>query len=127
MGYRSNVTIAFYTRKPDELPGAAVKLWFDENYPHREAVDEWGAEIKTGGGWILVTYQDVKWYSGYDHVQNVQRALDSFDVCFDANEKDLAAWELARVGENEDDIETERSGYCDYQVDVRREIVTGFE
>lgn len=127
MGYRSNVTIAFYTRKPDELPGAAVKLWFDENYPVKAATDEWCAEIKTGPSWILVHYHDVKWYSGYEHMQEVQRALDSSDACFDANTEDLAAWEFARVGENDDDVQTHRSDYCDYQVDVRREIVTGFE
>lgn len=127
MGYRSNVTIAFYTRKPDELPGAAVKLWFDENYPVKAATDEWAAEIVKGDDWILVRYYDVKWYDGYEHIQEVQRAFDSFNECFDANDKDLAAWEFARVGENEDDVETNRSDYCDYQVDVRREIVTGFE
>ena len=127
MGYRSDVTIAFYTRKPDELPGAAVKLWFDENYPVKAATDEWAAEITKGDDWILVRYHDVKWYDGYEHIHEVQRAFDSFDVCFDANDKDLAAWEFARVGENDDDVETNRSSYCDYQVDVRREIVTGFE
>ena len=128
MGYRSEVTFVFYTRKQEAVPFAALKLWFDENYPHKEATTEWEAKIETGGyaeepeDWIMVTYQDVKWYQGYSHVDAVDRAMQNFIDTFDANDKDNVAFESIRIGEETEDIEEQRSGYSDYRLGVRREI-----
>lgn len=128
MGYRSKVVFVFYTRHQDQVPFAALKLWFDENYPHKEAVTEWEARIETGGyhdhtqDWIMVTYEDVKWYQGYNHVEAVDRAMQNFIDTFDANDRDSVAFESIRIGEETEDIEERRSDYADWRLGVRREI-----
>ena len=122
MGYRSEVNLVFYTRHQEAVPFAALKLWFDENYPHREAREEWEARIETGGDWIMVIYEDVKWYQGYTHVEAVDRAMRSFIDTFEANDKDNVAYEFVRVGEEIDDIEEVRTAYCDWRLGVRREV-----
>jgi hypothetical protein len=123
MGYRSNVTLAFYSRDLEKLPFASLKLWFDENYPHKEALGEWQATIETGNDYVLVEYKGVKWYPDYGHVQAVRRVLDSFCECFDANEiNGTGSFELAEVGEETNDIEETRSDYCDYRMGVTRLI-----
>lgn len=125
MGYRSDVSVVFYTRNTEEVPFSAIKFWFDENYPRKDAVEEWGAEISVGPYWVMVTYQDVKWYSDYSHTQAVRATFDSFDECFQCNDFDRTAWEMVEVGEQMDDIRETRSDYCDYLLGVRREIVFG--
>lgn len=128
MGYRSEVTFVFYTRKQEVVPFAALKLWFDENYPHKEATTEWEAKVETGGyhdhtqDWIMVTYQDVKWYQGYSHVEAVDRAMQNFIDTFEADDKDNVAYESIRLGEETEDIEERRSGYSDYRLGVKREV-----
>lgn len=122
MGYRSDVSVVFYTRHPSTLPYAAIKLWFDENYPRKEATEDWGAEVQTGDDYVLVTYQDVKWYAGYKHPDAVRACLDAFEECFDTADKDEAAWEMVVMGEEPNDVGEERSNYCDYRLCVRREI-----
>lgn len=123
MGYRSNVAIAFYTNEPENIPFASIKLWFDENYPVKEAKDEWDAEITYGDTYVLVRYDDVKWYDGYEHPQAVDRAKASFDHCFTTDETRMAAWEMVRTGEESQDIEEDRSEYADYRLGVSREII----
>lgn len=118
MGYRSTVTLAFYTRHQEVVPFAALKLWFDENYPHKEATTEWEARIETGDDWITVEYLDVKWYPGYTHVVEVNKAIESFVSTFEANDTDNVAYEYVRIGEETEDIEEDRSGYCDYRLGV---------
>lgn len=125
MGYRSNVSVAFYTRDPKEVPFAAIKFWFDENYPVKEAAEEWCATIETGDTWVLVTYEDVKWYEDYTHVAAVRGALDSFAECFESEDFDRTGWEMVELGEQMDDIRETRSAYCDYLLGVRRDIVFG--
>ena len=125
MGYRSDVTFAFYTRNQEAVPFAALKLWFDENYPHREAREGWEARIETGDDWITVSYEDVKWYPSYTHVDAVDRAMRSFIDTFEANDKDNVAFEHVRVGEDTDDIEEVRTAHCDWHLGVRREIHFG--
>ena len=122
MGYRSDVSVVFYTRDKDVLPVAAIKLWFDENYPHKEATEEWGAEVQTGDDYVLVTYRDVKWYEGYKHPAAVQSAVYAFGECFDTANNDEAAWEMLRMGEELSDVREENSNYCDYRLGLRREI-----
>lgn len=125
MGYRSRVTVVFYTRNDQTVPPAAIKLWFDENYPHKMARDEWGAQIDYDPehGWVMATYEDVKWYEGYVHPTEVRTAIEQFCDTFDANGDDTVAFEMVRVGENIEDIEEQRSDYSDYRLGVSREIV----
>jgi len=140
MGYRSDVKIVFYltrgtidpyppvnaalTKDRPTLPFAALKLWFDENYPVAEAKDEWCAEIDYGDEHILVTYTDVKWYDGYEHPTNVSLAFEKFSETFRSDERDhRGQYEFVRIGEQDDDIERECSGYADHRLYVERSII----
>jgi len=138
MGYRSDVRVAFYLthgcsdstaefnakRGTTTLPFAALKLWFEENYPVQEAKDDWGIEVEYGSDYILCSYQDVKWYSGYEHPNNVSTAFEKFSAAFRSDERDhRAQYEFVRVGEETDDIETDRSSYADHRLGVERSII----
>jgi len=124
MGYRSNVKVVFYTMpnfsKPEEeLPMAALKLWFDENYPIHVAKSEWDADIHYGDDYILVSYDDVKWYSGYNHPGHVQEVCKRCVEVFGHK----VAYETARTGEEASDIEHTGSEDCDWRLYISREIV----
>ncbi len=135
MGYRSDVKIVFYLTKgtidtpPTEdnplVPFAALKLWFEENYPVMVAKDEWGAEIKYGDyEHILVTYTDVKWYPSYIHPQDVESVFEKFSDTFNSDGLNhRAQYEIVRIGEEDTDIERECSGYADHRLCVVRDIV----
>lgn len=133
MGYRSDIQIAFYlTQGTDNdttevspiLSFPALKLWFEETYPIKEAKDEWCATIDYGEDYILLTYRDVKWYDGYEHPNNVRTAFEAFSNAFRSDERDhRAQYEFVRVGEDADDIETDRSSYADHRLGVERNII----
>ena len=139
MGYRSDVQIAFYLTQgtsdtatyatpPTEdnpiLPFAALKLWFDETYPVKEAKEDWGATIVYGDNYITVSYQDVKWYEGYEHPNNVSEVFEKFSAAFRSDERDhRAQYEMVRIGEELDDIQKECSSYADWRINVERSII----
>jgi len=118
MGYRSDVTYAFYTMQPDIVPFAAIKLWFDENFPKYDF-----GTVDVGKDYIRVSYDNVKWYEAYPEVQAVNEALNMFAVAFEAGDKDNAAWEMVRVGEETPDIEMDGSAYSQFRLGVNRDIV----
>jgi hypothetical protein len=124
MGYRSDVTVVFYTRQSsDPLPLPALKLWFDENYPIKEATTEWDAKIEVGKDWVMVRYTSVKWYSGYEHIHEVEAALERFTNTFESDSASApAAYEMLRIGEELNDIEHDHSSWCDWRLNARREI-----
>jgi hypothetical protein len=130
MGYHSDVKIVFYLtegthEKPQPtLPFAALKLWFEETYPVKEAKDDWGVEIDYGEDYILLNYHDVKWYEGYEHPNNVSTAFEKFSAAFRSDERDhRAQYEMVRIGEQDDDIERNSSSYADYRLCVERSII----
>jgi len=138
MGYRSEVKIVFYLthgtsetldeanakRGTTTLPFPILKLWFEENYPVREAKDEWCATIDYGDDHILLRYEDVKWYDGYEHPNKVSDAFESFSNAFRSDERDhTAQYEFVRVGEDDDDIQRECSSYSDRRLFVERSIL----
>ena len=123
MGYRSEVTFVVSPRKQEVVPFAALKLWFDENYPVMVAKDEWGATIRQKEDAIIVDYEDVKWYPEYIHPKDVGEALHKFTDTFKCEEDSTEfAWEMARVGEDDSDIEIDRSDYNDSLLYVSRSI-----
>lgn len=140
MGYRSDVDIAFYVPIGSDTAYPLLKLWFDANYPHTEAKDEWCASIDYDeeNRAILVGYQDVKWYDGYDHVKVVEKTFDDIDKLIhndtittvtegdtDAVPFDIA-WEFVRIGEDDNDIETRASDNADYVIAVNRSTEISF-
>ena len=134
MGYRSDIKIVFYLTKgthdhpPTEdnplVPFAALKFWFEETYPVKEAKDEWCAEIDYGKDYILLKYTDVKWYPDYKHVEAVEAVFGKFSDTFRSEGLGhRAQYEFVRVGEQDDDIERECSGYADHRLFVERSII----
>lgn len=137
MGYRSDVKIVFYLTHPihdttnanDNTPPpalsfAALKLWFEETYPVKEAKEEWEAEIEYGSNYILCSYQDVKWYEGYQHPNNVSNAFEKFSAAFRSDERDhRAQYEFVRIGEEYDDIQLDSSSYSDHRIAIERSMI----
>lgn len=142
MGYRSDVKIVFYlthgtidpnpainalivNRDPyPTLPFAALKLWFEETYPIKEAKGDWGVEIEYGDNYILLNYYDVKWYPSYEHMTAVQTAFEKFSDAFRSDERDhRGQYEMVRIGEQDDDIERDGSSYNHHRINVERSII----
>ena len=147
MGYRSDVDIAFYVPIGSDTAYPILKLWFDANYPHTEAKDEWCASIDYDeeNQAILVSYQDVKWDYGYDHPRVVDKTFDDIDKLLDSqgiaaeaqgltpvkeDDPDAVpfeiAWEFVRIGEDDNDVETRASDNADYVIAVNRSTEISF-
>jgi hypothetical protein len=122
MGYRSDVGLMFYTTNQQEVPFPAIKLWFDENFPKREAEGEWAAWIDYGDDYVYVFYSSVKWYDDYDHPQKVQNDITNFYHAF-KGKSEYVAYDFIRIGEDDNDIEFDYSEYSEYRLGCRREIV----
>jgi hypothetical protein len=125
MGYRSDVTIIFYARgnSNDAGENAILKLWFDENFPVMVAKGEWQASVRQKEDAIVVDYEDVRWYDGYVHPKDVGDALHKFNETFECGEDTTRyAWEMVRIGEEDNDIEIDRSDYNDHLLYVSRQI-----
>lgn len=117
MGYRSDVKLVFYTSNDSTIPFSAVKFWFDENFPKHDF-----GEVETGQNYVLVSYEDVKWYDNYPEVRAVNDAIATFVDTFNANEDSNAHYEMIRIGEELNDIERDASAYCHWLLDVSRTI-----
>lgn len=140
MGYRSEVDVVFYVPEGSNTAYPLLKLWFDANYPHAEAKDEWCASIDYDeeNQAILVGYHDVKWYSDYEHVKTVDKAFDDIDTLTrndtitTVTEDDTdavpfeIAWEFVRIGEEYNDVETRASDNTDYVITVNRSTEISF-
>jgi hypothetical protein len=141
MGYRSEVDVVIYAPVDSGTSYPLLKLWFDENYPHHVATDEWGAEIDYDpeGRGIAVYYNDVKWYDTYEHPQAVERVFEAIDVMLDqlaaaalASEDPNVipfeiAWEFVRLGEEDQDTEIRMSANADAVVGVNRSTEISFQ
>ena len=119
MGYRSDVHALFYTTEKEDLP--VLKLYMDENYPkdflpepkYVEGEYLWGYEMVCGG---------VKWYSGYEDVQEFDAFKTKYQALIDEQEGSRRwKFEFVRVGEDTDDIEREQHD-SEYVLSVRRII-----
>ena len=138
MGYRSEVDVVIYAPVDSGTPYPLLKLWFDENYPHAVATNEWEARItydpESRG--ISVYYNDVKWYDAYEHPQAVERVFEAIDTLLDKEQ--LAepdgdtvpfniAWEFVRLGEEDQDTEIRMSANADAVVGVNRSTEISFQ
>lgn len=141
MGYRSEVDVVIYAPVDSGTSYPLLKLWFDENYPAKEAKDEWEARItydpESRG--ISVYYNDVKWYDTYEHPQAVERVFDAIDVMLEQLEAAALvsedpnvipfeiAWEFVRLGEEDQDTEIRMSANADAVVGVNRSTEISFQ
>lgn len=119
MGYRSEVTAAFYVHKIHEHDWPALKLFVDENFPEelKESLREKKSDTHHG---YIFSEADVKWYDSYPEVVAFQRFVSNFLEVADG-ENDLGwAYEFVRIGENTEDIEETSSDGADYVLRVVR-------
>lgn len=140
MGYRSEVDVVIYAPVDSGTSYPLLKLWFDENYPVKEAESEWEARItydpESRG--ISVYYNDVKWYDTYEHPQQVEKVFDAIDTLIDKEQ--LAepdedpnvtpfeiAWEFVRLGEEHQDTEIRMSANADAVIGVNRSTEISFQ
>jgi hypothetical protein len=104
--------------------------------PEGKFVRAFGSEFQGGGHGIEVRkegneefiyvcgYQDVKWYSGYGHPMAIEAIFEKFSDAFRSDERDhRAQYEYVRIGEQDDDIEADRSSYADHRIGVERSII----
>lgn len=127
MGYRSDVTIAFYPSYKDGVDFTALKLWVEENYPLQEAVRECGAtvEYNEDANYIHISYADVKWYADYPHTKKTDAALVKLEKDFpyvDEGVLPRAHWEMMRIGEDYNDTDYVASGYAENRLNLTRKV-----
>jgi hypothetical protein len=138
MGYRSEVDVVIYAPVDSSTPYGLLKLWFDENYPHHVATNEWEARItydpESRG--ISVYYNDVKWYDTYEHPQQIEKVFDAIDRLLDKeqlveSDEDTTpfeiAWEFVRLGEEDQDTEIRMSANADAVIAVNRSTEISFQ
>lgn len=118
MGYRSDVAAVFYAADEKDMP--VVKLWLDENFP----MDTFKESLR----WFdrgMVFYEDnVKWYDDYEEVKAFDAAVKKFIDLFCKEESiTRGAFEIMRVGEEYNDIESDCYGDYDNLLDLKREII----
>lgn len=117
MGYRSDVVGMLYTNNKEHLP--LLKLWLTANFPLKtfEKSIEWFDR-----GIILREY-NTKWYDDYEEVKAYNSAVFKFveEFCEGKGAFD-GAYEFMRIGENDDDIESDCCGDYDYLLSCERSI-----
>lgn len=125
MGYRSEVTAAFYVHKIHEHDWPALKLFVDENFPEelKESLREKKSDMHHG---YIFSESDVKWYTDYPEIVAFNRFVSNYLEIADG-ENDLGwAYEFVRIGEDANDIEETSSDGADYVLRVVRSIETDF-
>jgi hypothetical protein len=121
MGYRSDVTLVFYTLPNSGIPFGSLKLWFDENFAKLSLARD--AETSIGSDYIKLHWDSIKWYEGYPEVREIDTAIELFTATFNANDENTqVAWECIRIGEELADIDDEGSIYRTYRLGASREI-----
>jgi hypothetical protein len=117
MGYRSDVVALLYTNKPEHLP--LLKLWLTANFPMKEFENS----IKWFDRGIILKEEHVKWYDEYDDVKLFNSAVHKFveEFC-EAKGAFDGAYEFMRIGESDDDIESDCCGDYDYLLSCERYI-----
>ena len=119
MGYRSDVHALFYTMHKEDLP--VLKLFMDENFPKEVCGD-----LEEIGSNRIYGYEfkpeDVKWYSGYEDVQEFNAFKTKYHALLDEQEDDKKwKFEFIRIGEDDDDIEREQHD-SEYVLSVSKRI-----
>jgi hypothetical protein len=121
MGYRSDVMAAFYTT-PDKAP--ALKLYVDEHFPEELAGNLRPIKNTHHQGYLFED-ENVKWYDSYPEVIAFHKFASNF-LELAEQEEIKWAYEFIRIGEDNDDVEENRSNYSDYQLSVSRSIESEF-
>ena len=127
MGYRSDVTALIYPAGGEHSALNYDKLKLLMNTTFKELYDEWGGEREFEDGWewnddmlvLQFVATSVKWYDSYPEIQHFVKFLE------EVHELEYE-FEFIRLGEEDDDVETDRSGDANSYLSVRRAIEVSF-
>jgi hypothetical protein len=124
MGYRSDVTIMMYPKNEKDF--AALKLYVDENLPDKFEVREGGR----GDKYLLLEFDGIKWYEGYEEVDVYTRAFSEWEDTFrdeaDPEGEPIFHYEFMRIGEGYEDVVYDGSYGSAHSLNVSREIYIDF-
>ena len=116
MGYRSDVTIMMYPKRKEDF--AMLKLFVAENLP-----DEFEEhEASSGLRYLLLEFEGIKWYEGYEEVDVYTRAFSEWHYKFteSENEEPVFHYEFVRIGEEYEDIVSDRSNNSYMLLNIER-------
>ena len=127
MGYRSEVTALIYPAGGEHNLLEYDKLKLLMNTTFKELFDEWGGEREFEDGWewddnhrvLQFIATSVKWYDSYPEVQRFVKFLE------EVHELEYE-YEFIRLGEEDDDVETDSTGDANGYLSVRRSIEVSF-
>ena len=121
MGYRSDVTIVMYPKRKEDF--ALLKLYADETFPDQFEVHEDNNRIE-GFRYLMLEFDSVKWYEGYEGVDVYTRAFSEWDTMFEdeyePEQGSIFHYEFVRIGEDYEDIVKDCSNCCDHILGVDR-------
>ena len=128
MGYRSDVTIVMYPKRTEDFN--MLKLYVDETFPDKFEVHGDDNRIE-GFRYLMLEFDSVKWYEGYEGVDVYTRAFSEWDDKFsdESEEQDednagyyepIFHYEFMRIGEDYEDIVKDGSNCCDHILGVDR-------
>ena len=121
MGYRSDVTIVMYPKRKEDF--AALKLYVDENLPDQFEVHEDNNRIE-GFRYLMLEFDSIKWYEGYEEVDVYTRAFSKWDTMFEdeyePEQGSIFHYEFVRLGEDYEDIVYDRSVDSDMILNIER-------
>jgi len=106
MGYRSQVAFAIRGKKEDVIP-VLMTLRLEGSAATKAALDELSASEHEG--WLTLSFyeESVKWYDGYDDVDALKAIYEKFKDEENADERRLFDGAFVRIGEDDDDLETD--------------------
>jgi hypothetical protein len=114
------VTAVFYTTEVNDWP--AMKLYVDENFPEELKGDLREANSKNIAGYVFEG-EGWKWYDSYPDVQAFNRFVSNLlELAHDEEAKLGWNYEFARIGEDYDDVEVNRSDNAAFVLSVNRSI-----
>ena len=128
MGYRSNVTIVMYPKRKEDFN--VLKLYVDETFPDKFEVHEDNNHFEEGFRYLMLEFDSIKWYEGYEGVDVYTRAFSEWDDMF-ADPDDPSAkeglqadpifhYEFLRIGDDMEDIVYDQSANSDPILEVER-------
>ena len=126
MGYRSNVKAVFYVHTKDKEQWPALRLFVDENFPEglKDGLEVIGSSYYSG---YVFSYEDTKWYDGYDSVGAFNVFVDRYRELIEGEGAVLPwVYEFIRIGEDTEDVETTSAGDAGYVIRVVRTIESDF-
>ena len=127
MGYRSDVTIVMYPKRKEDF--AALKLYADETFPDQFEVHEDNNRIE-GFRYLMLEFDSVKWYEGYESVDVYTRAFSEWEDTFrdeaDPEGEAIFHYEFMRIGEDYEDVVYDCSYGSAHALNMSREIYIDF-